>query len=115
MPATSKPFRPVRRLLLPAIIITAITNPLVYVVETYLHTDYLPNSLLKGAIAGVGCVLILYLLSRYLVVTHRHRYRVRHGLCPTCSYDLRAHKPGDKCPECGTSIAVSSPPQPRVQ
>jgi hypothetical protein len=28
----------------------------------------------------------------------------RIGLCPKCSYDLRAHKPGDKCPECGTVI-----------
>jgi hypothetical protein len=25
-------------------------------------------------------------------------------LCPNCRYDLRAHKPGDKCPECGTLI-----------
>ena len=23
---------------------------------------------------------------------------------PTCSYDLRSHAPGDKCPECGTPI-----------
>lgn len=26
-------------------------------------------------------------------------------LCPICSYDLRAHAPGDKCPECGTPIS----------
>jgi hypothetical protein len=25
-------------------------------------------------------------------------------LCRQCGYDLRAHKPGDKCPECGTVI-----------
>ena len=24
--------------------------------------------------------------------------------CPNCNYDLRAHKPGQKCPECGTEI-----------
>ena len=24
--------------------------------------------------------------------------------CPICNYDLRAHKPGQKCPECGTEI-----------
>ncbi len=28
------------------------------------------------------------------------------GLCPTCSYDLRAHTPGSNCPECGTPISV---------
>jgi len=25
-------------------------------------------------------------------------------LCPTCRYDLRAHKAGDRCPECGIAI-----------
>ncbi len=31
------------------------------------------------------------------------------GKCPTCSYDLRAHHPGQKCPECGTPIPPPSP------
>jgi hypothetical protein len=26
------------------------------------------------------------------------------GRCALCGYDLRAHKPGQKCPECGTEI-----------
>jgi len=26
------------------------------------------------------------------------------GLCSRCGYDLRAHKPGGKCPECGLPI-----------
>jgi hypothetical protein len=26
------------------------------------------------------------------------------GRCPVCKYDLRAHKPGQRCPECGTEI-----------
>ena len=26
------------------------------------------------------------------------------GTCRKCSYDIRAHHPGDKCPECGTTI-----------
>jgi hypothetical protein len=32
------------------------------------------------------------------------------ALCPQCSYDLRAHQPGQKCPECGALIAPR--PQP---
>jgi len=31
--------------------------------------------------------------------------------CRQCGYDLRAHKPGDKCPECGTLIP---PPPPAI-
>lgn len=30
--------------------------------------------------------------------------RQRNNLCPTCRYDLRAHSPGQTCPECGTPI-----------
>jgi hypothetical protein len=31
-------------------------------------------------------------------------YRARNHQCLKCGYDLRTHKPGEKCPECGTSI-----------
>ena len=33
--------------------------------------------------------------------------RVGTGLCPVCRYDLRAHRAGDKCPECGTVVAAN--------
>lgn len=38
----------------------------------------------------------------------RRRSRLAHNLCPTCAYDLRAHKAGDRCPECGTPIPSPS-------
>ena len=38
------------------------------------------------------------------------RRRWRPGLCRQCFYDLRAHKPGDKCPECG--MIVENSPEP---
>ena len=34
----------------------------------------------------------------------RRRKAAQLGLCPKCRYDLRAHEPGARCPECGTSI-----------
>jgi len=32
--------------------------------------------------------------------------RRSHGLCLICGYDLRAHRPGQRCPECGTPIPL---------
>lgn len=33
----------------------------------------------------------------------RSRRRLK-GLCAKCNYDLRAHQPGDNCPECGALV-----------
>jgi len=49
-----------------------------------------------------GLLPAYWLRSR---VTARKRFRVLHGLCSTCGYDLRASE--DSCPECGTPIPAS--------
>jgi len=36
------------------------------------------------------------------------QFRISNNLCLHCGYDLRAHKPGDRCPECGTSVDLRS-------
>jgi hypothetical protein len=43
--------------------------------------------------------LPLWLLT--IVCSLRRQKSARLGLCPKCSYDLRAHAPGSRCPECG--------------
>jgi hypothetical protein len=41
---------------------------------------------------------------------YRRQRRVQHQkLCPKCSYDLRAHFSGQRCPECGSPIIHTSP------
>jgi hypothetical protein len=66
-----------------------------------------------------GVIFPLWPLSLFsaILLIRRIRKRIRQhrasgdSFCPTCSYDLRMHHPGDKCPECGTPISSSSPPQ----
>ena len=52
----------------------------------------------------VAIALLLPLIVRRLVLLFIRRPRRDPTLCPTCSYDLRAHTAGGKCPECGTLI-----------
>jgi hypothetical protein len=42
----------------------------------------------------------------FALLFYRHFQRIAHprGRCEACNYDLRAHQPGQKCPECGTEI-----------
>ena len=40
----------------------------------------------------------------FRAIRRRRRSLARVGLCAKCGYDLRAHGPGDKCPECGTPV-----------
>ena len=53
--------------------------------------------------------LALWILNAAMVaisirVWSRRRRRPPEGLCRRCGYDLRAHRVGQKCPECGTLI-----------
>jgi len=43
-----------------------------------------------------------------LVRLRRARRRQRLGQCLRCGYDLRAHEPGQRCPECGTVIPIET-------
>jgi hypothetical protein len=40
------------------------------------------------------------------------RLKFDESLCPTCGYDLHAHHPGQKCPECGTPVPPPASPPP---
>lgn len=51
-------------------------------------------------VLAIPPVRFLWSLPRRL----RARRARLQGACSNCLYDLRAHRPGDKCPECGTAI-----------
>jgi hypothetical protein len=56
---------------------------------------------------AIAIALALWPASRgwAMVAEDLRRRRERgKGHCPVCGYDLRAHGPGDKCPECGTPV-----------
>ena len=54
-------------------------------------------------VIAVASILPALWLLRRSAVRKRARGALL-GLCPKCSYDLRAHAPGAACPECGTPI-----------
>ena len=72
---------------------------------------------LEGFTVQVPTLVLLLLLSivpaRWMWNRRATRRTQRMGLCPACSYDLRAHKPGGKCPECGSP--VTSPTLPTIE
>ncbi len=47
-------------------------------------------------------MLILPVLWLFALIRRRRRFRS--GMCRACGYDLRAHHPGQRCPECGTPV-----------
>jgi hypothetical protein len=56
----------------------------------------------------------------FAVKRHLRKAKIRRwlatGHCGRCGFDLRAHKPGDKCPECRALVpAPPSTPAPRAQ
>ena len=56
------------------------------------------------AVAVAGLVLPAARATPIVIVTKRKRRRIALGLCIHCGYDLRAHGPGQRCPECGTPV-----------
>ena len=64
----------------------------------FVYLDFWALILASGLFS---CTLIAALVFR--------RHRRSPGHCLACSYDLRAHKPGDKCPECGTIMENPAP------
>jgi len=57
----------------------------------------------QGSIPLWAPTTLLGLAPSFWLV-RRLRRPNRPGLCTNCSYDLRAHRAGDKCPECGSPV-----------
>jgi hypothetical protein len=98
-----------------------------FVAEKYVDQFPFPNGRLNPFPASsgimVGCsyfrlILLLLMLpfvrAVLLVMIRVLRARNaavarRQGLCAACSYDLRAHKVGERCPECGMLVLEKCP------
>lgn len=60
----------------------------------------------QGCPAALSFLAVAFLAHRSCCRLLTRRQRRSHGpsLCRKCHYDLRAHVPGGRCPECGTAI-----------
>ena len=80
----------------------------------YKHFDYVINSSNLVRARGysftipywmLGLVFLFFTALLCFPVVRRFRRRLRVDAqsrpCPRCQYDLRGHKPGEACPECG--------------
>jgi hypothetical protein len=68
---------------------------------------------MRWIVPGSVLVSIFHFSLLFLDRRQERRRRQTKGLCPKCRYDLRAHRPGDKCPECGTP--VQAPPAQKTE
>ena len=60
-------------------------------------------------------LLFLILPAVWLRRFRSERRKQREGLCRQCGYDLRAHSPGQVCPECGTPVPAELVRKPMEQ
>jgi hypothetical protein len=67
-------------------------------------TYYPRGSYVRDITLRYWFLLILTAIPPAWLLLRRWRSEPGTGLCAVCRYDLRAHKPGDKCPECGTMV-----------
>jgi hypothetical protein len=58
-------------------------------------------------------LIFLFLIISSVLIKRYLRAIPPEGHCTTCNYDLRAHHPGQKCPECGTPIPTPDRPPPK--
>jgi hypothetical protein len=84
--------------------------------------DALRNSFLLGLTFGILAALVAALILPGIIIAFISLClaapilsdlftipSTKTTICTTCSYDLRAHKPNDRCPECGSIYSPSQP------
>lgn len=74
--------------------------------EWHRRLDVAVFSVRLGSITAATLVLPASWLVARFVGRARRRSRSRRGLCPNCSYDLRASP--ERCPECGTAVVKAT-------
>ena len=101
--------RPLRHLLIRVVITATLLSVVMALTDDWLYRvfgdplDRVVKATIELVIIFIACAPPIW---SWLMDNRRNeklrRLHQRH--CRKCNYDLRAHKPGDRCPECGTTV-----------
>ena len=96
----------------------------IYLIIRWVRPDMSDYEIVALVKLGVLANVIGYVMMAALVVVaaaapflhhHKRRRRFRNGLCLNCGHNLHAHKTGQRCPECGSTILSKYEDMPRVR
>ena len=114
MDPPKKPLHPLLAIgivLIPIVVLEVIPNPFATIPNTvlfWLFTRFGLWVLLPGCILRIVLMIPGWIfMSRWRKRYDRYQ-RWKNNHCIECNYDLRAHHPGDDCPECGTPIPANT-------
>jgi hypothetical protein len=105
--------RPLRQLLIRVLILASVLPVVMEYSDEWLNRVF--GYPLDHIVMTIGVLVVVLMacappIRNWLAHLRHNRQlrRQRQGQSPNCSYDLRAHKPGERCPECGTPIPPSN-------
>jgi hypothetical protein len=107
--------RPLRQLVIRVVVIASLMPVVLVYTDDWLYWvfgDPLDRIVRTTFVLVIISIAFTPPIWSWLMDVRRSRQlrRLHQRHCQNCNYDLRVHKPGDRCPECGS--VIPDPPNP---